>query len=99
MLVPPVRTDEVRCRPDRRESNQGRDGHEINDHQQELRCLLRELGQHDALQETDRGAYWPTAATPREPSLNQCGKLISRDDDKLVRVVGDYQDRQWRAGK
>jgi len=37
---------------------------------------LRELGQQEALQETDRGAYWPASATPREPSLNQCGKLI-----------------------
>ena len=31
---------------------------------------LRELGQQDALKETDLGAYWPAAATPREPSLN-----------------------------
>jgi hypothetical protein len=48
---------------------------------------LRELGQREALQETDRGAYWPQAATPREPSLNQYGALIPRDDEKLVRVV------------
>ena len=39
---------------------------------------LRELGQQDALKEVDLGAYWPDAATPREPSLNQCGKLIPR---------------------
>src|SRR5438093_10299551 len=48
---------------------------------------LRELGQQDALKETDLGAYWPAAATPREPSLNQCGKLIPRDDLKLAQVV------------
>jgi hypothetical protein len=48
---------------------------------------LRELGQQEALQEMDRGVYWPEAAAPREPSLNQCGMLIPRDDEKLVRVV------------
>ncbi len=48
---------------------------------------LRELGQREALQEADPGAYWPEAATPREPSLNRCGALIPRDDEKLVRVV------------
>ena len=53
---------------------------------------LRELGQQEALQETDRGAYWPEAATPREPSLNQCGKLIRRDDEKLVRVVEELRE-------
>lgn len=52
---------------------------------------LRELGQQEALQEVDRGAYWPEAATPHEPSLNQCGKLIPRDDDKLVRVVEEMR--------
>ena len=52
---------------------------------------LRELGQAQALQEADRGAYWPDAATPREPSLNQCGKLIPRDDEKLVRVVEELR--------
>ena len=36
-------------------------------HQAFLR--LRELGQPDALKEEDPGAYWPEAATPREPSL------------------------------
>src|SRR4026208_2408394 len=54
-------------------------------HQAFLR--LRELGQQDALKETDLGAYWPAAATPREPSLNQCGKMIPRDDLKLAQVV------------
>jgi hypothetical protein len=54
-------------------------------HQAFLR--LRELGQQDALKETDPGAYWPEAATPKEPSLNQCGILIPRDDLKLVQVV------------
>jgi hypothetical protein len=53
---------------------------------------LRELGQQEALQETDRDAYWPEAATPREPSLNQCGKLIRRDDEKLVRVVEELRE-------
>ena len=52
---------------------------------------LRELGQQEALQETDRGVYWPQAAAPREPSLNQCGQLIPRDDAKLVRVVEELR--------
>src|SRR4026207_627725 len=54
-------------------------------HQAFLR--LRELGQQDALTEIDLGAYWPEAATPNEPSLNQCGKMIPRDDLKLAQVV------------
>ncbi len=48
---------------------------------------FRELGQPDALKKSDPGAYWPEVATPREPSLNQCGQLIPRDDQKLVQVV------------
>jgi hypothetical protein len=32
------------------------------------------------------------SATVREPSVNQCGKLISRDDDKLVRVLEELRD-------
>ena len=48
---------------------------------------LRALGQQEALQETDLGTYWPLAASPREPKLNQCGKLIPRDDQKLAQVV------------
>jgi hypothetical protein len=52
---------------------------------------LRELGQQDALLEADPGAYWPEAATPREPSLNRCGTLIPRDDEKLVRVVEELR--------
>lgn len=52
---------------------------------------LRELGQQEALRETDHGAYWPDAATPGEPSLNQCGVLIPRDDEKLVRVVEELR--------
>ena len=48
---------------------------------------LRALGQLDALEEEDTGAYWPAAAGPREPSLNQYGKLIPRDDTNLIRVV------------
>lgn len=53
---------------------------------------LRELGQPQALQESNRGEYWPEAAGPREPSLNQCGKLIPRDDMKLVQVVEELQE-------
>jgi hypothetical protein len=48
---------------------------------------LRELGQQDALKEVDLGAYWPVAAMPSEPSLNQFGKQIPRDDLKLAQVV------------
>src|SRR5918997_3991205 len=48
---------------------------------------LRELGQSDALQEVDAGAYWPQGMSPQEPSLNRCGRLIPRDDRKLVQVV------------
>ncbi|OGW68106.1 MAG: hypothetical protein A3H49_11900 [Nitrospirae bacterium RIFCSPLOWO2_02_FULL_62_14] len=48
---------------------------------------LRELGQKDALQEVDLGAYWPQAAAPQEPSLNRCGREVPRDDRHLVRVV------------
>jgi hypothetical protein len=33
------------------------------------------------------GAYWPAASGPREPSLNQYGELIPRDDEHLVHVV------------
>ncbi len=53
---------------------------------------LRELGQPDALQESDPGVYWPMAASPREPRLNQCGKTIPRDDQTLIRVVEELQD-------
>ncbi len=52
---------------------------------------LRELGQREALQEADHGVYWPEAAGPREPSLNQCGQLIPRDDAKLVCVVEELR--------
>lgn len=48
---------------------------------------LRELGQREALEEVDTGAYWPAASGPREPSLNQYGRLIPRDDEHLVQVV------------
>ena len=58
-------------------------------HQAFLR--LRELGQPDALHETDQGAYWPAAASPHEPSLNQCGALIPRDDHRLVQVVEEMR--------
>jgi hypothetical protein len=53
---------------------------------------LRELGQQEALQEPDRSEYWPAAAGPREPSLNQYGKTIPRDDKRLVRVVEELQE-------
>lgn len=48
---------------------------------------LRELGQAETLQEPDKGKYWPQAAPQNEPSLNQSGKLVSRDDLKLVQIV------------
>src|SRR5678810_1122065 len=54
-------------------------------HQAFLR--LRELSKQEALTEIDLGAYWPEASTPNEPSLNQCGKMIPRDDLKLAQVV------------
>ena len=53
---------------------------------------LRELEQPQAMEETDTGAYWPQAAGPREPSLNQYGRLIPRDDEKLVRVVEELRE-------
>jgi len=52
---------------------------------------LRQLGQPDALVEIDHGIHWPDAAGPREPSLNQCGRLIPRDDAKLIVVVEELQ--------
>jgi hypothetical protein len=52
---------------------------------------LREMGQPDALKEENLGAYWPESASPKEPSLNQCGKLIPRDDAKLVQVVEELR--------
>lgn len=44
------------------------------------------------MKEADLGAFWPKAATPQEPSLNQCGKLIPRDDEKLVRGVEELRE-------
>ena len=52
---------------------------------------LRALGQTEALQELDRGASWPLAAGPEEPSLNRCGALIPRDDERLVQVVEELR--------
>jgi hypothetical protein len=49
---------------------------------------LRELGQPQALQEDDRGAYWPESASPREPKFNQCGVQIPRDDEKQAEANG-----------
>lgn len=48
---------------------------------------LRELGQREALQEEDLGAHWPAASRPDEPSLNQFGVRIPRDDQHLVQMV------------
>ena len=48
---------------------------------------LRELGQRDALREEDLGAHWPSGSRPDEPSLNQFGAQIPRDDQRLVQVV------------
>ena len=48
---------------------------------------LRELGQREALQEEDLGAHWPAGSRPDEPSLNQFGSQIPRDDQRLVQVV------------
>lgn len=48
---------------------------------------LRELGQREALQEEDLGAHWPAGSRPDEPSLNQFGARIPRDDRHLVQVV------------
>jgi len=48
---------------------------------------LRELGQREALQEADLGTYWPLGVDLRDASLNRCGALIPRDDERLVRVV------------
>jgi hypothetical protein len=53
---------------------------------------LRELGQREALQEADLGAYWPLGVDPRDPSLNQCGALVPRDDERLVRVVEELRE-------
>jgi len=50
-----------------------------------------QLGDPDALKEADLGAYWPAAAGPQEPSLNQCGVLIPRDDQRLVQVVEELR--------
>jgi hypothetical protein len=53
------------------------------------RALLRlqELGQPEALNDESLVAHWPDAAGERDPSLNRCGRLIPRDDDRLVQVV------------
>jgi hypothetical protein len=53
---------------------------------------LRELGQREALQETDLGAYWPLGVDPRDRRLNQCGALVPRDDEQLVRVVEELRE-------
>ena len=61
---------------------------------------LRELGQREALEEENSGAYWPAAGGPREPSLNQYGKLIPRDDANFghgatLRIVMIPADVKW----
>ena len=48
---------------------------------------LRDMGQREALEEGDVAGYWPTAASENEPALNRCGRLIPRDDEKLVQIV------------
>lgn len=48
---------------------------------------LRELGQHEALQEQDTASYWPLGSLANDPSLNKFGAGIPRDDQKLVTVV------------
>jgi len=40
---------------------------------------LRALGQREALQEEDLGAYWPAAARPNEPSPNRFGERVPVD--------------------
>jgi hypothetical protein len=52
---------------------------------------LRELGQPEALQEPDIAGYWPSGARPDDPSLNQFGVRIPRDDRKLVQVVEELR--------
>lgn len=52
---------------------------------------LRELGQQEALQEVDLGAYWPMGVDARDPSLNQFGAQVPRDDEQLVRVVEELR--------
>jgi hypothetical protein len=54
---------------------------------------LRELGQEDALRETDLGAYWPQGTSLHEPRLNRCGVHIPRDDERLVQVVFELGDQ------
>jgi hypothetical protein len=45
------------------------------------------MGQREALLEVDLAEYWPAAASLDEPALNQCGRLIPRDDQYLVQVI------------
>lgn len=40
-----------------------------------------------SIEEPDLAAYWPSASRPSEPSLNQFGVQIPRDDRMLVQVV------------
>lgn len=66
-------------------------------HQAFLR--LRELGQQDALQEIDQAAYWPTSAAVWEPKFNQCGMSISRNDEKLIRVVEELKEGRMATAR
>ncbi len=52
---------------------------------------MRELGWPDALNETDQGVYWPSAACPRKARFNRCGASIPREDKWLVQVVEELQ--------
>jgi hypothetical protein len=54
---------------------------------------LKELGQHDAVQEYDQAADWEMSAAAREPRLNQCGASIPRDDEKLIRVIEELKEK------
>jgi hypothetical protein len=49
------------------------------------------MGQREALAESDLAVYWPSASTPSEPSLNQFGGQIPRDDRMLVQVVEELE--------
>jgi hypothetical protein len=54
---------------------------------------LRELGQPDALKETDQATYWPAAGDPDNPNVNQCLRKIPRNDRRLVQVVEELRSQ------
>ena len=56
---------------------------------------LRELGQREALEEEDSGAYWPAAAEPRESAiLNQSEKR--EPEEMLNQSTPSGSGRTWR---